>query len=597
MPNGRSAAVRSHRRSGKRRGGRTVLFILVPVLVAVVAGGGVYGYQQFIANRCEGQTTASIAAAPSTAPLLEQLAKNWATTEPSVGGVCAAVSVRPAASKVVADALQSGTWNDALGPQPDVWVPESSAWFRQAQTGDAEAILPDLQPSVARSPVVLAMPKAMAQALGWPGKPLDWGKVLDEAAVKTDGWAAYGKSWGKFKFGMTNPQQSTSGLLALSAIIDRDDDQDISDSERSGLLKLRTVLEVKAEDTDDIMNEFDKKGGGQGGEGGLSYVSAFPALEQEVLAHNKAHPNSQLVAVYPRSNIEADNPYLVLTNAEWVAKPKQDAARAFLRYVRGEGRAVFQTAGYRDANRKAGTEFTQDNGVVAELTSLPRGVLLTDAVNETINTWTALTRLTNALFVLDVSGSMGAEVPGLGRTKLDLTKEAARKALDVFEGKGNVGLWSFSSNKSGSKSYIENVPLGPLADEMDGGTRESELKKEINALKAGGNTGMYETVRAAYKAVQAKYVPEAANMVVLLTDGANDDQEKNLNLAGLLAELKKGDPKRPVIIVTIALGQDANTKVLGQISQATKGPTLASKGAYDVTTVMENAIFGTSSKV
>ncbi|NUR74010.1 MAG: VWA domain-containing protein [Hamadaea sp.] len=591
MPNGRSAAVRSHRRSTPRRSGRTALFILVPVLVAVAAGGGVYGYQNFLADRCSGDVTATIVAAPSTAPLLEELGKTWAATSPNVDGHCGKVTVTPADSNKVANAL-SGVWPSELGQQPDVWVPESSAWFRSAQTGDAEAILPDLQPSVARSPVVLAMPKAMAQALGWPSGKVDWSSVLDQAAVK--GWNAYGKSWGEFKLGMTDPGQSTPGLLALSAIIDRDDDQDVSDTERQGLLKLKTVLEVKADDTGAIMDEFDSKGG-QGGEGGLTYVSAFPALEQEVLAHNKAHPNSPLVAIYPKSNIEADNPYLVLDNADWVQKPKQAVARAFLRYVRTDGRAVFQNAGYRDANRKPGADFTQDNGVISTLTALPRGVLLTDAVNDTINTWTALTRLTNALFVLDVSGSMGAEVPGLGKSKLDLTKEAAKQALSVFQGKGNAGLWSFSSNKSGSKSYVENVPLGPLSDEMDGGTRESKLKSAIGELKAGGNTGMYEAVLAAYTAVQAKYVPDAANMVVLLTDGANDDQEKNLKLAQLLDKLKKGDPKRPVTIVTIALGQDANGKVLSQISSAStpNAPApLVSRGSYDITPVMQKAIFG-----
>jgi Ca-activated chloride channel family protein len=592
MPNGRSAAVRSHRRSGPRRGGRTALFIIVPVLVAVAAGGGVYGYQKVLADRCSGEVTATVAAAPSTASLLEQLARDWAATKPNIDGTCATVTVHPADSNKVAVALQS-TWPSSLGPQPDVWVPESSAWFRSAQTGVAEAMLPDLQPSVARSPVVLAMPKAMAQALGWPNGKVDWVEVLDKAATNKEGWAAYGKSWGKFKLGMTDPGLSTPGLLALSAIIDRNDDQDVDETERQGLLKLKTVLEVKADDTADIMNEFDQKGGGQGGEAGLSYVSAFPALEQEVLAHNKAHPDSPLVAIYPKSNIEADNPYLVLSNAEWVQPAKQAAARAFLRYVRTDGRGVFQAAGYRDANRKPGTDFTQNNGVVGELTTLPRGVLLTDAVNDTINTWTALTRVTNALFVLDVSGSMGGEVKGLGKSKLDLTKEAAKQALDVFQGKGNAGLWSFSSNKSGSKSYVENVALGPLADEMNGGTRETKLKSAIDGLKSGGNTGMYETVLAAYKAVQAKYVAGAANMVVLLTDGANDDQEKNLTLAKLLTELKKGDRKRPVTIVTIALGQDANGSVLSQISAATTGPSpLVSKDSYDITPVMQRAIFG-----
>jgi hypothetical protein len=82
-------------------------------------------------------------------------------------------------------------------------------------------------------------------------------------------------------------------------------------------------------------------------------------------------------------------------------------------------------------------------------------------------------------------------------------------------------------------------------------------------------------------------------MVVLLTDGANDDQEKNLNLQGLLDQLGKGDPKRPVSVVTIALGQDANDRVLQQISAATNGPTpYVSKGAYDITDVMQRAIFG-----
>jgi Ca-activated chloride channel family protein len=561
------------------------------LIVALAAGAGVYGYQAYQKTQCTGQVTASIAAAPSTAPLLEQLAHNWAATRPDADGTCAAVTVRAVESNKVAAALQS-TWPTSLGPQPDVWVPESSAWFRTAQTGEAEAILPDLQPSVARSPVVLAMPKAMAEALGWPGKQLDWSAVLDKAATAQKGWAAYGKTWGKFKLGMTDPAISTPGLLALSAIIDRNDDQDVDPTEITGLLKLKSVLEVKATDTADIMNEFDQKGGGQGGEAGLSYVSAFPALEQEVISHNKAHPDAPLVAIYPHSNIEADNPYLVLTNAPWVEAPKQTAAREFLRYIRTAGRTMFADAGYRDTNRRPGAGFSENNGVVSELTGLPRGVLLNDAVTDTITKWTALTRITNALLVLDVSGSMGSEVPGLGKSKLDLTKEAAKQAVDVFQGAGNAGLWSFSSNKSGSKSYVQNVSLGPLDDDLNGVTREQAIKSAIDDLRAGGNTGMYETVLAAYKAVQAKYVADATNLVVLLTDGANDDQEKNLNLQSLLDQLSKGDAKRPVSIITIALGQDANDRILQQISAATDGPTpYVSKNSYDITEVMQRAIF------
>src|SRR5215468_3519925 len=126
MPNGRSAAVRSHRRSGSRRGGRTAFYVAVPVIVALAAGAGVYGYQAYQKTQCTGQVTATIAAAPSTAPLLEQIARNWANTNPDADGTCAAVTVRAIDSNKVAAALQS-TWPTGLGPQPDVWVPESSA--------------------------------------------------------------------------------------------------------------------------------------------------------------------------------------------------------------------------------------------------------------------------------------------------------------------------------------------------------------------------------------------------------------------------------------------------------------------------------------
>ena len=66
------------------------------------------------------------------------------------------------------------------------------------------------------SPVVIAMWKPMAQALGWGTKPVGWSDIL--AVTKNpDGWAAYGHpEWGKFKFGHTHPgfQQQRADLLA-----------------------------------------------------------------------------------------------------------------------------------------------------------------------------------------------------------------------------------------------------------------------------------------------------------------------------------------------------------------------------------------------
>src|SRR5438128_1193006 len=65
----------------------------------------------------------------------------------------------------------------------------------------------------ARTPLVIAMPKPMAQTLGWPSKPIGWSDIL-ALAKDPRGWQRYGKPYGAFKLGKTNPNFSTSGLNA-----------------------------------------------------------------------------------------------------------------------------------------------------------------------------------------------------------------------------------------------------------------------------------------------------------------------------------------------------------------------------------------------
>src|SRR6185295_5793043 len=69
------------------------------------------------------------------------------------------------------------------------------------------------------SPVVIAMWKPMAQALGWGEKPVGWADIF-ALARNPAGWAAYGHpEWGHFKFGHTHPEYSNSGLISALAIV------------------------------------------------------------------------------------------------------------------------------------------------------------------------------------------------------------------------------------------------------------------------------------------------------------------------------------------------------------------------------------------
>src|SRR5262249_56565117 len=69
------------------------------------------------------------------------------------------------------------------------------------------------------TPVVIAMPKPMAKALGWPGKKLGWQDLVALAGAPA-GWGSKGHpEWGRFTLGKTNPNTSTTGLHSMISTI------------------------------------------------------------------------------------------------------------------------------------------------------------------------------------------------------------------------------------------------------------------------------------------------------------------------------------------------------------------------------------------
>src|SRR5262249_5325782 len=216
----------------------------------------------YLARRsCAGQLKATVVSSPSMQPVLDSLARKWQNRQPTVKGRCASVDVEAKDSAVMGQTLGgNGDWDvKAGGAAPDVWVPDSSAWVQRASTAAlAERMLPDLQPSIARTPAVIAMPKPMAEAIGWPNVQLSWQGVVDKYAGNPDGWKASGKDWGPFRFGMTDPLKSTSGLLALMAVLDGNDDGEVTPDEQNAVLKLKQVRSVYTGGTDQIFSELGK---------------------------------------------------------------------------------------------------------------------------------------------------------------------------------------------------------------------------------------------------------------------------------------------------------------------------------------------------
>ena len=202
---------------------------------------------------------------------------------------------------------------------------------------------------------------------------------------------------------------------------------------------------------------------------------------------------------------EADFPYLVL-QAAW-----KDAAAAGgrhrvheLRPRRRRARRPSSTPASATATGRPGPALVPANGVAAKITALPRAILLPESVQFAAASWTAVTRPTNLLLVFDTSGSMSGQVPGAGKTRLDLTKAAALNSLALLDDAAQVGVWEFSTARGG-QDYRELLPLAPL-ERGRRATRPTarRVNAAVNGLEPGGNTGLYNTAWAACQEVSAQ---------------------------------------------------------------------------------------------
>jgi Ca-activated chloride channel family protein len=597
MSYGRSDRVRSHRRGGARRRVRVAPWIRITLATSVLAAGAVTGYAGLIGQACSGRTGVRITAAPATATLLEALGAQWAATEPSFDGRCGTVTVEARDSAQMAAAL-GAEWDARTGGEPPhVWVPASSAWLQRAAASDVgAALMPGVRPSIARSPAVIAMPRPMAEQLDWPATELEWPSVLDGFAGAGAGWDRLGRpEWGDFRFAMSDPTRSTAALLALSAVVDADMDGEVSRDEAGDVARLARLTRPDPyyETTEQILADLTEAAREDSGQA-LRVVSAFPALEQDVLLHNRINTEAPLSAVYPVDvSIEADHPYLVL-NAPWVGDLHRAAAAAFLDYVRGpQGQAALREAGLRGPNGEAGADFTAQYGLLPGQEAPPRSVLEPTSVTRALHRWTALTRATNLLLVLDVSASMRDPVPGTDDTRQERTASAAAEAVTLFAGDARMGLWEFAGRRDGDRYHRNLVGLGRLAEALpDGRARREHLLRALTELRTSDDTGLYSAIGAAHRNVLDNYAEDATNMVVLVTDGTA--AAGGISLDELIASLRDAPGDRPVRVVAVGIGEEVDLTVLEEITRVTGGRAYRSVDGSDLDSVLLSAVFDTA---
>ena len=534
--------------------------------------------------------------------LLSELARTFNASDAEVDGRCVFVRPKSKASGAAAQLLVDGWPADPAieGEQPVVWSPAASTWgavVDQRLTEAGRAPMAGDGTPFMNTPLVIAMPRPMAEALGWPAEAIGWTDVF-ELAKDPQGWAAYGHpEWGEFRLGKTNPNFSTSGLAALIAqsyaATGKDEGLTSEDLADPAVVDFGTTVESAVVHYGDTTLTFlnnwyraDQRGLG------LTYVSAAAVEEKSVIDYNRGNPDgvldpgeqpreprNELVAIYPEEGtLFSDNPFFIL-DADWVDDAERQGAELFEAFVQQpENQARVLEFGFRPGNPEValGEPISAANGVDPDQPQRLLQVPEPSVMTELLDVWSVQRKSARVLVVMDVSGSM-SDVGDreTGEAKLDLAKRAALDSLSQFKPEDDVGLRIFTTGlgPDGTAFETDVVPIAPI------GAQSEAMRTEILRLFPQNGTPLYDVAASSFQTMYDGYDPSRINAVVLLTDGMNDDGTPNddrQQLDMLIADLEaatQGENSRPLRVFTIGYGADADLNVLRRIAEATNGAT------------------------
>lgn len=449
--------------------------------------------------------------------------------------------------------------------QPVVWSPSNSLWksvlnFEADQElagdgpGDADPLL--------LTPVVLAMWRPMAEALGWPTKAIGLRDIL-ALNENPEGWGSVGHpEWGRFKYAHTNPEVSSTGLSTVAAEFYAGagktsgiTEDDINDPAVQDFVRAIESSIVHYSATTTIFKENVRAGG-------MGYISAVALEEVTLIELNKTGMPTPLAAIYPKEGtFWHDNPYIILKGS-WVTDEQRQAAGVFRDFLlQKESQQAALTLGFRPASTDVSyrTEpFTLSNGVDPDQPKTTLQVPSPRVLVGMKNAWSILRKEANIVLVLDVSPSMDDQdklsnaLDGL-RIFLDQTRDVDRVGLVVFDRDAHllVPVDTLARNRQQIEEYIEDA----------------------DALPRNDSTAIYDGVAEALDELDRLDDKEHINAIVLLTDG-QDNSSSSTNKRQVPNRLRENrDELWAVKLFPIAYGtgdDNVDTEVLREFATITQ---------------------------
>ncbi len=531
----------------------TALAVLLSACGLVGGGGGAEGPP-------DNALRISIAYSPEKEKWLNEQIPRFNAQRVEVGGRPVFVEGVNKSSGAARTELKNGTLDVT------VWSPSASTWLEVLKYESGNSAVAVSNEPMLLTPVVIGMWRPMAEAMGWPNTPIGWSDML--ALIEDPaGWGKFGHpEWGRFSWGHTDPEISTTALSTLIAEF----------YAAAGKQRGLTVDDVQSPEAQQFVRDL-----GQGikhygyntlifssnmKKFGMSYISAFPMEEITLIDFNKFEPpTTPLVAIYPREGtFWHDNPFIVLSSASPEEREAADLLFDFL--LSEEAQRSAMSFGFRPANIDvpladpiSPTYGVDPTGVQTILEAPPA-----DTIVAAKNAWAVNRKRADIMLVVDTSGSMEGE-------KLALVQAGLDTFLQRILPEDRVGLITFDSTAR------VVTPMAPLSE------NRIALQGQIADMRARGKTAVFDALALARQELESlpPAEDERITAIVLLSDGADNSSAMSLD------EVRASFDESGISIFPVAYGEDADLTIVEAIAEFSR--TLVVKGdTGDIAQIFEN---------
>ncbi|MEU7143875.1 substrate-binding domain-containing protein [Nocardia sp. NPDC046473] len=527
-------------RSGIRSRGVSKGPVIAVVAIVLLVAGVIAWFQlrdraanedSAAAAECvSGPATLYVTADPDIAAQVRNAADRYNATKPKVRDHCAQVVVTAQPSAAIVAAFTNGKpWDPNLGPQPVLWIPDST---RSIESMRVPGMIEGTPAPIAVSPIVLAVPDELRGALeqaktSWSDLPR-----LQQGSLNDVGLSG----WGGLRMALPPGDSSLAAAVAVGSAVSGADPLSEQAAQSGQAVSAISGLAANAPDAADTTAAF----GIIAGAPQSATVHAVAATEQQVKGQ------AGLTVFRPSGAApSADHP-AALMSGPWVDKTQNLVGGLFADYLRAPEQAqAFTAAGFTTAP--------------AATPAPPRAAL--DKVRATMANPVLGVQST---VLVDVSSSMSTTDGSM--TRLANVLGALNSTLTVMPPDFGLGLWTYGKNLDGTTPYKVQAATAPLSNDQR--TKLSNALDAVEATEARADQA-YPTLIAAYKSAIKGYTAGRTNSVLLITDGPEDDS--TVTGAKLASDMAAAlDKEHPVRVDIIVIGGQG-TQTLKSICEQTGG--------------------------